>query len=182
MQKSSNFCISTSSPVEGSRSAMTKINRRGNERSRQRRVIGQVETAMLCTVISRSALEMVISSCTINSRYLLPCSHRIQSGLPIDVRSIHPRWRLQVTLPPIKVLWADIDANTLTKIKDPAIAGARRGAGRPKGTQRIPTAAETSQRVADRIEKVRRCGSCNRVGHNRETCSKCGDGGEGPLP
>ncbi|KAK9488808.1 hypothetical protein V1527DRAFT_380054, partial [Lipomyces starkeyi] len=37
--------------------------------------------------------------CSINSGYLLPCSHQLQSGLPIDARSIHPGWRLQVTLP-----------------------------------------------------------------------------------
>ncbi|KAK9328013.1 hypothetical protein V1520DRAFT_347296 [Lipomyces starkeyi] len=141
---------------------------------------------MLCTRISRFALEIVyaevmkklqheeegvdeICSCTIRSRYLLPCSHQIQSGPPIDVGSIHPRWRVQVTLPPIEVP-DSMNADALAFVKDPPLASARKG--RPKGTRRLPTSAETTQRVSDRIEKVRRCRSCHRIGHNRRTCPK----------
>ncbi|KAK9327603.1 hypothetical protein V1520DRAFT_348386, partial [Lipomyces starkeyi] len=102
-------------------------------------------------------------------RYLLPCSHQIQSGLPIDVGSIHPRWRVQVTFPPIEVP-DSMNADALAFVKVPPLASARKG--RPKGTRRLPTSAETTQRVSDRIEKVRRCRSCNRIGHNRRTCPK----------
>ncbi|KAK9364518.1 hypothetical protein V1509DRAFT_667951 [Lipomyces kononenkoae] len=70
----------------------------------------QVKTAKLCTAISRSALELVYAevrkklnhndeggttdNCaeTIGDRYLLPCSHQIQLGVPLDVAEIHPRW------------------------------------------------------------------------------------------
>ncbi|KAK9330744.1 hypothetical protein V1520DRAFT_369314 [Lipomyces starkeyi] len=72
-------------------------------------------------------------SCTITTRFLLPCSHQIVLGRPIDVTAIHPRWMVQLTL---------------------------------------PTSAEKVQKAADRIEKVRRCKSCTKVGHNRRTCPK----------
>ncbi|KAK9321100.1 hypothetical protein V1517DRAFT_368674 [Lipomyces orientalis] len=183
IRKYSNVGISTNSRVEGSHGAMKakKINRRGTELSQQLSVIGsnrnllrletrnQVETATLCTAISRIALEIVyaevmkkihqeeegmdeICSCTISNRYLLRCSHQIQSGLPIDIGSIHPRWIVQVALPPVE---------------DPSLASSRKG--RPKGARRLPTSAETTQNASDRIEKGIRCRSCNRIGHNRRT-------------
>ncbi|KAK9481982.1 hypothetical protein V1527DRAFT_499424 [Lipomyces starkeyi] len=183
IRKYSNFGISTSSRVEGSHGAMEsaltsssgtiyraakKINRRGTERSQQLSVIGsnrtfllrqeirnQVETAMLCTAISRFALEIQeaegideICSCTICSRFLLP---------------IHRRWRVQVTLPPVAVP-SSMDAHALSFIKYPQGATARKG--RPKGMRK------TTQKVSDRIEKVRRCRSCHRIGHNWRTCRK----------
>ncbi|KAK9332483.1 hypothetical protein V1520DRAFT_367764 [Lipomyces starkeyi] len=135
--KHPNFGISTTSPVEGSHGEMKgaltsssgtlyatakKINHSGIERSQQLSVIvsnenlfvrleirNQVETASLCTAISRSALELVYAevvkklhhheeegtidecSCTVRSQ--------IQFGLPLDVTHIHPRWRVQPTLP-----------------------------------------------------------------------------------
>src|SRR5690348_8131584 len=104
---------------------------------------------MLCTRISRFALEIVYAevmkklqhneegvdencSCTISSRYLLPCSNHIQSGLPIDVGSIYPRWRVQVTLPPIEVPHS-MNADAFSFVKEPPLASARDG--RPKGAR-----------------------------------------------
>ncbi|KAK9489852.1 hypothetical protein V1508DRAFT_442307 [Lipomyces doorenjongii] len=36
-----------------------------------------------------------------------------------------------------------------------------------KGTRRLKTSAEVVQKAADRMEKVRRCGSCHKIDHNR---------------
>ncbi|KAK9360805.1 hypothetical protein V1504DRAFT_453311 [Lipomyces starkeyi] len=64
----------------------------------------------LCTAISQSALELVYAEvvkklhqqeeegsgencrCSTWNRHLLPCSHRIQLGVPISITDIHPRW------------------------------------------------------------------------------------------
>ncbi|KAK9333648.1 hypothetical protein V1520DRAFT_331327 [Lipomyces starkeyi] len=196
--KHPNFGISTTSRVEGSHGALKraltsssgtlyaaakKINHSGIERSQQLSVISsnenlfvrleirnQVETALLCTAISRSALELVYAevmkklhhqeedgaidecSCTVRSRYLLPCSHQIQLGLPLDVTHIHPRWRVQPTLSALNITPQHLQPDVLSVLKDPQ--------------------TEIIQKVADRIEKVRRCGSCHRVGHNRRKCPK----------
>ncbi|KAK9384951.1 hypothetical protein V1515DRAFT_609608, partial [Lipomyces mesembrius] len=42
--------------------------------------------------------------------------------------------------------------------------------GRPRGTWRLKTSAEIVQKAADRMEKVRRFGSCHKIGHNRRRC------------
>ncbi|KAK9245032.1 hypothetical protein V1506DRAFT_539687, partial [Lipomyces tetrasporus] len=75
-------------------------------------------------------------SCTIRSRYLLPCSHQIELGLPIDVTSIHPRWRVQTTLPAINVPSQHIDPVVLAVLKDPLAAIPRRGVRRERGGSR----------------------------------------------
>ncbi|KAK9331670.1 hypothetical protein V1520DRAFT_353838 [Lipomyces starkeyi] len=76
--------------------------------------------------------------CSINRRYLLPCSHQIQSKLPIDARSIHPHWRLQVTLPPIETQqWQALE---------------RGASGCPKGTRTMQN--QLGPHKDDRIEKA----------------------------
>ncbi|KAK9362205.1 hypothetical protein V1504DRAFT_474501 [Lipomyces starkeyi] len=55
-------------------------------------------------------------------------------------------------------------------LKDPPAALPRKG--RPRGTRRLNTSAETVQIATDRIEKVRRRGSCKNTGHNRRKCPK----------
>ncbi|KAK9426959.1 hypothetical protein V1505DRAFT_381797 [Lipomyces doorenjongii] len=104
-------------------------------------------------------------SCETANSYLLPCSHRIQVGVPLDVQEIHPRWRVHPELPPLKVSWQHIDPDRLSVLQDPLVALPTKG--RPKGTRRLKTSAEVVQKAADRMEKVRRCGSCHKIGHNR---------------
>ncbi|KAK9494572.1 hypothetical protein V1508DRAFT_412817 [Lipomyces doorenjongii] len=83
----------------------------------------QIETTNLCTAISRPALDIVYTevmkkvnhqeepgtkyefSCETLHRYLLPCSHRIEMGVPLDVQDIHRRWRVNPELPPLSQ-WA----------------------------------------------------------------------------
>ncbi|KAK9241912.1 hypothetical protein V1506DRAFT_569289 [Lipomyces tetrasporus] len=181
MQKYSNCGISTTSTAEGSHGALkgalpsssgtlhtaTKIiNRKGTERSQQL----SIETSTLCTAISRPALEMVYAEAAKKLQHQekdgttekCSCTIRSQLGLPIDVTSIHPRWRVQTTLP------------------DPLAAIPRKG--RPKGTRRLKTSAEIVQLSSDRIEKVRRSG------HDRRSCPKLNkqypqgiEGRPGPL-
>ncbi|KAK9350127.1 hypothetical protein V1523DRAFT_429361 [Lipomyces doorenjongii] len=156
--------------------AGNKINRRDINRSEELSIIGsnenalvrleirnQIETAQLCTVISRPALELVYAevikklhlqiveggtedacSCSIWHRYLLPCLHRIQLGVPIDVADIHPRWRVHPVFPPLNINWAHIDPETLSNVKDPQVGLPRKG--RPRGTRRLPTSAEIVQK------------------------------------
>ncbi|KAK9327187.1 hypothetical protein V1520DRAFT_394042 [Lipomyces starkeyi] len=186
IRKHVNFGNSTTSRVEGSHGAFkvaltsssgtlltagNKINRHGTDQSQHRSIIGsnknlhvrleirnQVETANLCTTISREALELVYAevnklhhnaedgtrddcSCAAWNRYLLPCRHRIQLGLPLDVTDIHPRWRVNPVLPPLSVALHNIDPDTLSSVlKDPSIALPRKG--RPRGTRRLQTSAE----------------------------------------
>ncbi|KAK9311121.1 hypothetical protein V1524DRAFT_371678, partial [Lipomyces starkeyi] len=71
-------------------------------------------------------------------------------------------------LPVIDIPSQDIDSAMLSVLRDPPLAIPRKG--RPKGPQRLQTSAEKIQKAADRIEKVRRCKSCSKVGHNRRTC------------
>ncbi|KAK9329045.1 hypothetical protein V1520DRAFT_370686 [Lipomyces starkeyi] len=163
--KHPNSGISTTSRVEGSHSALKQIR-------------NQVETALLCIAISRSALELVYAeeeegdecSCTVKSRYILPCSHQIQLGLPLDVTHIHPRSRVQPTLPALNITPQHLQPDVLSVLKDPQSALPRKG--RLRGTRRLQTSAEIIQKVADRTEKVRGCGSYHKVGHNRRKCPK----------
>ncbi|KAK9426972.1 hypothetical protein V1505DRAFT_381726 [Lipomyces doorenjongii] len=141
----------------------------------------------LCTSISRYALELVYSevvkklrrqgdesnnnrSCATQSRYLLPCSHRIQLGVPLDITDIHPRWRVHSVFPPLNIPWQHVDPGTLAVLKDPSVELPRKG--RPKGTRMLQTSAEIVQHAADQMAKVRRCGSCHKAGHNRRKCPK----------
>ncbi|KAK9311605.1 hypothetical protein V1524DRAFT_418851 [Lipomyces starkeyi] len=107
-------------------------------------------------------------NCATSNRYLLPCSHQILFGVPLDVHDIHPRWRVHPEIPPLNVNWQDIDSQKLRVLKDPQAALPRKG--RPRGTRRLRTSAEVIQKATDRMEKVRRCGSCHKVGHNRRRC------------
>ncbi|KAK9236617.1 hypothetical protein V1525DRAFT_406313, partial [Lipomyces kononenkoae] len=147
----------------------------------------RIKTASLCTAISRSALELAYAevskklhhndedgtrencSCVTGDRYLLPSSHRIQLGVPLDVTEIHPRWRVSQVLPPLNVAWHNIDPETLSSIlKDPKASLPRKG--RPTGTRRLQTSAENILNAAYRRENVWRCGSRHAAGHNRRTC------------
>ncbi|KAK9249920.1 hypothetical protein V1507DRAFT_500289 [Lipomyces tetrasporus] len=96
-------------------------------------------------------------SCAIRTRFLLPCCHQIVLGQPIGVGFIHPRWLVQPTLPVTNIPLQDIDSTVLSVLRDPSLT-------HEKGTK-----AEKVQKAADRIEKVRRCKSCGKVGHNRRT-------------
>ncbi|KAK9481801.1 hypothetical protein V1527DRAFT_499535 [Lipomyces starkeyi] len=130
----------------------------------------QVETSMLCSAISRSALELIHTevmkkihgqeepgtmdkcNCATRIRYLLPCPYQMQLDVPLQVAQIHPRWRIQGALPALNVPSQNLDSS------------------RPRGTRRLATSAEIVQRAGDRTERVRRCGSCRRqsTGHTRE--------------
>ncbi|KAK9362858.1 hypothetical protein V1504DRAFT_447675, partial [Lipomyces starkeyi] len=94
---------------------------------------------MLCTATSRSALELVHTevvqkvyhqeengtidkcSCTVWSRYLLPCSHKIPLGLPLEVTQIHPHWRVQISLPDLNVPRHNLEPSVLSGLKDPEV-------------------------------------------------------------
>ncbi|KAK9342440.1 hypothetical protein V1522DRAFT_416156 [Lipomyces starkeyi] len=176
-----------------------KINHKAKDRAEQLSILcsnenlrvrleirNQPETANLCTAISRSALDIVYAevmkmrhnqqeegtkykcNCAPSNRYLLPCSHQILFGVPLDVHDIHPRWRVHPEIPPLNVNWQDIDSEKLRVLKDPQASLPRKG--RPRGTRRLRTSAEVIQNATDRMEKVRRCGSCHKVGHNRRRC------------
>ncbi|KAK9427175.1 hypothetical protein V1505DRAFT_63021 [Lipomyces doorenjongii] len=152
-----NFGNSTTPRVEGSHAALkvaltsssgtllttgNKINRRSTDQSEYRSIVGsnenldvrleirsQVETANLCTAISRQALELVYAevnklhhsaedgtkddcSCAAWNRDLLPCRHRIQFG------TVAPQHRLV----------NNIDPDTLSSaLKDPSIKVAPEG-------------------------------------------------------
>ncbi|KAK9327764.1 hypothetical protein V1520DRAFT_298793 [Lipomyces starkeyi] len=108
--------------------------------------------------------------CSTWNRYLLPCSHRIQLGVPLSITQIDPRWWVHPEFPPVNVAFQRIDAAILLELKDPVATLPRKG--RPKGTRRLQTSAEVVQKIADRIEKVRRCGSCKNTGHDRRKCPK----------
>ncbi|ODQ75331.1 hypothetical protein LIPSTDRAFT_67897, partial [Lipomyces starkeyi NRRL Y-11557] len=99
----------------------------------------QVETSMLCSAISRSTLELIHAevmekvhgqeepgtmdncNCATRIRYLLPCSHQIQLGVPIQVTQVHPRWRIQVPLPAVTGPRENLDLSAIAGVKDPAV-------------------------------------------------------------
>ncbi|KAK9349384.1 hypothetical protein V1522DRAFT_433319 [Lipomyces starkeyi] len=150
-----NFGISATSRVEGSHTALKELSVvSANENLFVRvDIMNQIETSMLCTAISRSGLELEENG-TIDR-----CSCTIQLGLPLEVAQIHPRWRVQVSLPVVDVPNQTLDASVLSRLKDPVVLLKRKG--RPRGTRRLQTA-----------EKVRLCGSCHKAGHNRRSCPK----------
>ncbi|KAK9427676.1 hypothetical protein V1505DRAFT_379344, partial [Lipomyces doorenjongii] len=143
IRKNLNFGMSTTSRVEGSHCAMKgalNINR-----SEQLSIRNQIETAQLCTAISRPSLELVYaevikklhlqiveggtedtSSCSIWHRYLLPCLHRIQLGTFIISWKVYPVFR------PLNINWPHIDPETLSNVEDPQGGLPRKG--RPRGT------------------------------------------------
>ncbi|KAK9251519.1 hypothetical protein V1507DRAFT_499334 [Lipomyces tetrasporus] len=194
IQKYSNFGIRTTSTVEGSYGALkgalpsssgtlhtaTKIiNRKGTERSQQLSVIesnknllvrleirNQIETSTLCTAISRSALEMVYAEVA------KKLQHQEKDGTTekcsCTIRSLY-LLPVQTALPAINVLSQHIDPVVLAVLKDPLAAIPRRG-----------TSAEIVQQSSDRIEKVRRCGSCHRAGHDRRSYPKLNNIQTGP--
>ncbi|KAK9312140.1 hypothetical protein V1524DRAFT_340926, partial [Lipomyces starkeyi] len=108
--------------------------------------------------------------CSTWNRYLLPCSHRIELGVPISITDIHPRWWVHPEFSPVNVAFQHIDDEMLLDLKDPPAVLPRKG--RPRGTRRLKTSAETVQIATDRIEKVRQCGSSKNTGHNRRKCPK----------
>ncbi|KAK9344078.1 hypothetical protein V1522DRAFT_437736 [Lipomyces starkeyi] len=160
-----NFGISTTSRVEGSHGAMKVV-----ERSQQLSVISsnenlfvrldirnQVETALLCTAISRSALELVFAEVVKKLHHqeeegaIDECSctvrNKLQLGLPLDVTRIHPRWRVQPTLPALNITSQHLQPDMLSVLKDPQGALPRKG--RPRGTRRLQTSAEIIQSAVD---------------------------------
>ncbi|KAK9345888.1 hypothetical protein V1522DRAFT_458220 [Lipomyces starkeyi] len=185
IRKYLNFVISTTSRVERSHGAMKRA-LTDIYRLKQLSIIGlnenvlvrleirnQIETSGLCTVISRSALELklhlqvvegdaaeILCDCSIWHRHRLPCFHRIRLGIRIPVADIHPRSRVRPVFPPLNINWQHIDPETLLTVRDPPVGLPRRG--RPRGTRRLPTSAEIVQETADRDGKVRRCGSCHK--------------------
>ncbi|ODQ73375.1 hypothetical protein LIPSTDRAFT_71788, partial [Lipomyces starkeyi NRRL Y-11557] len=126
-----------------------KLNHRNNQRSEQLGVLNsseniivrydirtQVETSMLCSAISRSALELIHAeeepgtmdncNCATIIRYLLPCSHQIQLGVPIQVTQVHPRWRIQGPLPAVTGPRENLDLSAIAGLKDPAVLVTRK--------------------------------------------------------
>ncbi|KAK9358762.1 hypothetical protein V1504DRAFT_261927 [Lipomyces starkeyi] len=73
-------------------------------------------------------------------------------------------------LPALNITSQNLQPDVLSVLKDPQGALSRKG--RPRRTRRLQTSAEIIQKVADRIEKVRRCGSCHKGGHTRRKCPK----------
>ncbi|KAK9371919.1 uncharacterized protein V1513DRAFT_460991 [Lipomyces chichibuensis] len=195
IRKNVNLGINTTSRVEGSHGAMkrdltsssgtlytagNKINVRGKARSDQLSILSsnrnlivrldirnQPETSKQLRQGDESNNEC---SCATWNRYLLPCSHRIQLGVPIDVTDIHPRWRVHAVFPPLNLPWQQLDLDRLSVLKDPSVDLPRKG--RPRGTRRLKTSAEVAQHVADQVAKVRRCGTCHEAGHNKRKCPK----------
>ncbi|KAK9350350.1 hypothetical protein V1523DRAFT_442675 [Lipomyces doorenjongii] len=179
LNRYSNFGICTSSREE--RIALTSSSRTIHTAVKKKETVGdlnvhsslvssdRIGTWLLqcCVQQSRSALGMVYAE--VMKRLHQEQGHideTCTSWLPIDIGSIHPRWRVHGNLPPFNTPWQHIDPGTLSAIAGPAIC--RRARKRlPKGTRRLRTSAATAQRVSDRVEKVKRCGSCHRVGHNR---------------
>ncbi|KAK9481709.1 hypothetical protein V1527DRAFT_502447 [Lipomyces starkeyi] len=198
IQNHLNFGISITSRVEGSHGAIKRgltsssgtlytagkeLNRRGIERAQhlsveesnealfvRLEIRNEIETSKLCTTISRSALGLVYAE-VLNMESLpsAVATHRIQL-VPISITEIDPRWWVHPEFPPVNVAFQHIDAAILLELKDPAATLPRKG--RPKGTRRLQTSAEVVQKFADRIEKVRRCGSCKNTGHDRRKCPK----------
>ncbi|ODQ71079.1 hypothetical protein LIPSTDRAFT_5106 [Lipomyces starkeyi NRRL Y-11557] len=81
--------------------------------------------------------------CSTWNRYLLPCSHRIQLGVPISITQIDPRWWVHPEFLPVNVAFQRIDAAILLELKDPVATLPRKG--RPNGTRRLQTPAEVVQ-------------------------------------
>ncbi|KAK9350762.1 hypothetical protein V1523DRAFT_444888 [Lipomyces doorenjongii] len=181
--KHPNFGISTTSRVERSHGSMKrvltscsgtlyaaakKISHSDIERSQQLSAISSNENlhAEVVKKLNHQDEEGTIDecSCTVRSRYLLPCSHQIQLGLPLDVTHIHPRWRVQPIIPPLNISSQGPQPEVLSVLKDSQSVLPRNS--RPRGTRRLQTSAEIIQiqKAADRIEKVKRGGSCHKVG------------------
>ncbi|KAK9485320.1 hypothetical protein V1527DRAFT_467191 [Lipomyces starkeyi] len=98
--------------------------------------------------------------CHAHIRYSLACR---------STSHIHPRWRVQPTLSAVSVTSQNLRLDALSVLR--GLQGALPRKGCPRGTRRLLMSAEIIQIVADRIEKVRRCRSCHKVGHTRHKCS-----------
>ncbi|KAK9481605.1 hypothetical protein V1527DRAFT_499641 [Lipomyces starkeyi] len=61
-------------------------------------------------------------NCATRTRYLLPCSHHIQLGVPLQVAQVHPRWRIQGALPALTVPSQNLDSSAIADIKDIAVS------------------------------------------------------------
>ncbi|KAK9319397.1 hypothetical protein V1517DRAFT_266376, partial [Lipomyces orientalis] len=96
----------------------------------------QSETSNLCTAISSYAWELVYSevvkkqlrqgdepnnecTCATLNSYLLPSSHRIQLGIPLDITNIHPCKRVHPVFPPLNLLSQEVDPDRLAVLKNP---------------------------------------------------------------
>ncbi|KAK9481836.1 hypothetical protein V1527DRAFT_522421 [Lipomyces starkeyi] len=95
---------------------------------------------------------------------LCDCPWRL--GVPLDVTQIHPRWRVQVSLPVLEVTKQNLGTSVLSQLKDPVVLLKRNG--QPRRTRRLQTSAE----IVQRAERVRHCGSCHQAGHNRRSCGR----------
>ncbi|KAK9234668.1 hypothetical protein V1525DRAFT_452539 [Lipomyces kononenkoae] len=150
-----------------------KIQTQGHHQAQRNRFIGaneNTETAALATRISRSALDLIHTevmkifhaqdeagsiescNCDVYYRYLLPCRHRIQIGVPVDVTHIRPRWLVAQPQVQFDLAAAQVDSLSLE--------------------MRLPTSAEIVQTAADRADNVRRCKKYKEPLHNKRTCPR----------
>ncbi|KAK9236844.1 hypothetical protein V1525DRAFT_426786 [Lipomyces kononenkoae] len=138
-----NFGVSSTSRVEGSHGAMktaltsssgtlytatTKKKRRESAQSRTLSIVGSNQNVRVRLEIRNQVLKKLEhkeeqgtdarGSCTIRTRFLLPCSHQIVLGQPIHVASIHPRWRVQPTLPDVDIPSQDIDTAMISQFHE----------------------------------------------------------------
>ncbi|KAK9344408.1 hypothetical protein V1522DRAFT_437400 [Lipomyces starkeyi] len=178
--------MNTTSRVEGSHAALKcslsslsgtlyaagqRISYRDAERSTQHSIVGATEN--LFTVDNQEEDGTTDKcSCTVRSRYLLPCSHQIQLGVPLDVTQIHPRWRVQVSVPVLEVTKQNLGTSVLSQLKDPVVLLNRKG--RPRGTRRLQTSAE----IVQKAERVRHCANHQPDAVDNNDLDEDGDGEE----
>ncbi|KAK9326109.1 hypothetical protein V1517DRAFT_350147 [Lipomyces orientalis] len=138
-----NVGISTTSRVEGSHWAINRgltsssgtLHTAGKKTEPVQRGSEPDRDIEPVTAISRSGLELIYSevmkkvqqqeqgsweSCTRSSwnRYLLSCSHRIQLGVPIAAKDIHPRWWVNPEFPPVNGSLLQMSAEVVPKTTD----------------------------------------------------------------
>ncbi|KAK9482671.1 hypothetical protein V1527DRAFT_521913 [Lipomyces starkeyi] len=117
----------TTSRVEGSHNALNgALTSSGTLYTARQKI--NYRNPMLCSAISRSALELIHTEI----RYLLPCSHQIQLGVPLQVA--------QGALSALTVPSHNLDSSAIADIKDKVVLVKRKC--RPRGTRRLTTSAE----------------------------------------